>query len=877
MKKLSTYWTGLIAGSALTTLAAAPAFAESIGEVASADSAAEAEVEVAAAEIIVSGTPIKDSLANSLEVQRKAPNIISAITADDAGQFPDQTVAAALARLPGIGVQRDQGQERYVQVRGAPTRWTVVSFDNVNILGAEERIFRFDSVPAALISTVELNKTLLPDMPAEALAGRVNIKTYSAMANPGFHGYLDLGYGFVDLGNGPQEQAAARLSWSNDTFGITLAGSHSQFEQQTDNSEPRYEATTGALRELRNAKYIIEREINSLSGKIEFRPSDAHKITATSLYTEFLDHEQRNQYTFTFTGANRTRTEGNVADARVVGAFEQGEYKTSTFANILHGDHDFGGLRLSWDGAYVETESSIALPIINQTASSVALRPDIRYTTGKYNLPILSITNANGTTGYLDQQAFDGESLTAYMFGSKTKSYTGKIDFDYDWSEDASLAFGAQYDNRKLTDPGQTALLRPDGTTGSFAPRAVAAALGLPWTPGAFVTPSHVSEELDRGYAFNYINNKAMRGQLDALIDAARTANAAGANFAVPENNPALANSVEERIIAGYVANSWTWDRLSLVAGVRVENTKVASSGAASVGGVLTPISLENEFTHIFPSLHFSFDATDELKLRAAFVSGAARPSFADQRATVTINDAAGLTFVSGGNPGLKPERAFGGDASVEWYFAPASLLSVSGFYRQVKDTLFETTVPVGDDRFNFGGVDRSGYDYTTTLNGGDGKLYGVEFAYNQSFDFLPAPFDGLGAQASLTLVDGEFETLATPTAEPRKVAFPGTSKRITNLSVFYEKHGFSARVGYQHRTKWLDDISVDTASDIYWDANERIDLSFRYELVKNFTLYADIINVTNEAGIRFSGSRETPYEVELFGTRYLFGVKANF
>src|SRR3546814_6486139 len=68
------------------------------------------------------------------------------------------------------------------------------------------------------------------------------------------------------------------------------------------------------------------------------------------------------------------------------------------------------------------------------------------------------------------------------------------------------------------------------------------------------------------------------------------------------------------------------------------------------------------------------------------------------------------------------------------------------------------------------------------------------------------------------------------------KVAFPGTSKRITNLSLFYEKYGFSARVGYQHRTDWLDDISVDATQDIFWDATERVDLSVRYELVKNFT-----------------------------------------
>src|SRR3546814_5056115 len=118
-------------------------------------------------------------------------------------------------------------------------------------------------------------------------------------------------------------------------FGITLAGSHMKFEQQTDNSEPRYDAT--GLNNLRNAKYIIEREINSLSGKLEFAPADGHRITATSLYTEFLDHEQRNQYTFSFAGltGTRTATEGSLLAVPVAGAFERSEEQTSELQSLM--------------------------------------------------------------------------------------------------------------------------------------------------------------------------------------------------------------------------------------------------------------------------------------------------------------------------------------------------------------------------------------------------------------------------------------------------------------------------------------------------------------------------------------------------------------
>jgi TonB-dependent receptor len=837
--------------------------------------------------IVVSAQPIRDSLERSLEAQRDAENLVSVMAADTIGRFPDSTAAAALARLPAVAVQRDQGQERYLQVRGAPARWTVVSFDGINVVGAEERIFRFDSVPAAIISSVELNRTLTAEMPAEALAGRANIRTFSALDNPGLKAFADAGLGFVDLGDGPQRQYSGRLSWADDRIGAVLAGSHYFFEQQTDNAEPRYDDV--GVNNLRNAKYVIERETNSLSGKLEFAPADGHRLSLSSLYTEFLDHEYRNQYTFNFAQGTGTRTfdSASLTTVPVSGAFEEGDYENSTHITMLNGRHELGHWNLGWDLAYVETKSVTDLPIINQTASPSArvLRPSVQYSIGRDGLPVVSVfeTVQAGPDSFtfgeprarLNQRAFDTETLSPYMMSNETESYTAKVDLERGWTsfgQDATFKVGLQYDDRTATDPGQKALLRPDGTTGSVSLRVLAAELGMQWTPFEFITGERFDEDMNRGYEANYIDNAGMREQLDALIDAARVANANGANIPVPVSNPALANEVAEQVAAAYASNTWRFDRQSLTAGVRVERTSIETQGIAAAGGVFTPLDLDTTRTFVFPSIHWSFDVSDDVKLRTALVTGAARPTFGDQRATVSINDSAGSESVVGGNPELKPERAQGADASIEWYMGPAAILSANGFYRDVEDVLFDSTAVVGDDRYNFGGIDRSGYQYTTTLNGSDGELYGMELAYYHPWDFLPGALSGLGIQSSITFIEGTFEIPAG-----RDVAFPGTSDRITNIALFYEKYGVTARIGWQHRTEWLDDISGDRNSDLYWDAQERWDLSLRLQMTEQLSVYADVNNLTDELGVRYQGIQSRPYEVEGFGRRYLFGVRATF
>jgi TonB-dependent receptor len=837
-------------------------------------------------EIVVMGSPIRDSLAASLAVQRAATNVVSAIASDTIGRFPDQTAAAALTRLPAVAVQRDQGQERYIQVRGAPQHWTAVSFNGMNVVGAEDRVFRFDSVPAVLIDSVQLNKTLTPDMPAEALAGRVDIHTFSPLDRPGFDAHLDIGYGYVDLAGGAQEQYAARLSHGGETFGVMLAGSHFEFDQEADNSEPAW-STDGILNRLRTAKYQTTRETNSLSAALEWQPSDGHRLSLTSLYTEFLDHELRNQYTFNFAGAasgTRDTQSGSLVAVPVDGMFEEGDYLTSIHHTALHGEHTLGQWSVDWQLASTQTEDEIDLPLISQVATDRGLRPSLDYRVDDPRFPQITLfdTVSAGSGLYgrgaqrtsLDQLAFDSESVLRYGLGSTSDAYAGKFDLGHEWSSfgaQAQLEFGAQYDDRLHENPGNDALIRPDGTVGSMNLRQAASELGQAWTPIDFVTADIWDEDFERGYTSTYIDNPAMRDQYDAIIAAARASNDAGTgNYAVPQNNRALAYEVTESIASGYLMNTWSWDRHSLLIGARIEQVDIESSGALQAGSLVTPVTLQHSYTDVFPSVHWNVDLTDTLKYRLSAVSGAARPGFSDLRASASISDSS--ETVSGGNPALEPETAYGADTSLEWYFTPDGLLAANVFYRDVSDVLFTATTTVGDDRYNTGGVDRSGYEYTTLLNGSDGKLYGAELTYYQPWTFLPGFWRGFGFQGSLSFIDGNFRT-----AEGREQDFPGTSDQVATLSLFYEDHGLSVRLSYQNRSDWIDAVGANAASDLWWESTERWDLSARYQFNNSITVYADGVNLSDELGVRYQGAALRPIEIEGFGRRFMVGVRANF
>ncbi|MCG2840896.1 TonB-dependent receptor [Sandaracinobacter sp. RS1-74] len=305
-----------------------------------------------------------------------------------------------------------------------------------------------------------------------------------------------------------------------------------------------------------------------------------------------------------------------------------------------------------------------------------------------------------------------------------------------------------------------------------------------------------------------------------------------------------------------------------VVAGVRLEHFSLANTGFARSGSVLIPLSSPQSYTDFFPSVNARFDVTDDIVLRLAGQRGIARPSFGEVRVGSSINDTSSPGTIGGGNPELKPEYTWGLDASAEYYIPGGGIIAVSGFYRWVDNVLFQFQEPVGSDFYNSDGVDRSGYIFSSTFNGSNGRLYGVEFNYQQQFSFLPGVLDGFGFQGNVAFLGGKFDT-----ADQKGVPFPGMSDTVVNTSLYYEKFGLSARVSYQWRSDWLDTLGG-LGSGEYRKGYDNLDISLRYAINDRLTLFADLSNLTNAIYMAYEGQRSHPTEVEQIGSRYLFGIR---
>jgi TonB-dependent receptor len=359
--------------------------------------------------------------------------------------------------------------------------------------------------------------------------------------------------------------------------------------------------------------------------------------------------------------------------------------------------------------------------------------------------------------------------------------------------------------------------------------------------------------------------------------------------------------SFSERINAAYIMGSIELGKLTVLGGLRVEDTKTEGVGAlqqltaeerarraAWVGPVTDAETIRRttaeyggrrtasgDYRSVFPGLHFKYSPAPNLVARASYASNIGRPSIGQLIPYTTVND--DTQSVSTSNPSLKPQYANNFDAGIEYYFEPVGMLSAGVFLKEMRDFIFTQTgiiVPSGSDN-GFGG-DYAGYTMTTQRNGGFAKIKGFELAYQQQFTFLPGWMKGFGAYANYTKIRTEGNYGSTTPIATNLVAdfIPETY----NIGISYIKNRLSLRTQYRHRSGYLQAANASQARLRFAGRASFVDLKTAYQLSKRFGLYLDVSNIFEHPDRNwfFNGNR-AGYVAEIFSPLFSFGATARF
>lgn len=817
----------------------------------------EAEVEG----IIVTGA--RAAQAEALQVKRTATVIVDALSADDVGKLPDNNIADALQRLPGVSVTIDQGEGRYVLVRGIDSNLVNVTVNGQVFPGPEggARRVALDTFPADIVSRIEVVKAQTPDLDANAVGGTVNLVTASAFDTPDGFVRGSFRYGYNQLGeteNYAANAGVARLFGADRQFGVVIGASFSQREFESDNYEASgFRAVNGQIlpttRVLRD--YRIVRNRTGLVANFEWRPTDDVQLYLNNTYTRYSDDEQRDSSTIEYalgTLSNQGPGTGSYSQGR--GTVELRDRKvTQTLVNhSLGGVFTRGQATIDLNATFAQADEDTPKRVDWEFRSANGAFPNSFDATGLYlkiNAPLLA-----DATRY----PFRRVRTRTDAVSEETQAYTGSIRWDFA-ERDGYLKAGLRY---VIRDKSWDRTNSDFGAVTGFV-------LADVDRPGAY---DHLGDNYSQGPVIE-------RGQIMAYFEANR------ARFPVDAVST-LANSLvtdfqaEEKVTAGYAMGETDIAGVEITAGLRVEHTKAeySSYDVQRRGGNIVGFPIrtgETDYTHVLPAVLARYDVNQALVLRAAYTSTIGRPNYTDlvPRRDFDAAEVSPGVFQGGyseGNPELKPYESQNLDASVEYYLRPAGILSVGLFHKKIDNPVFGRTI--NNLNVAFEGRQFSRLDVARPENAEEGKLTGVEINYQQQFDFLPELARGFGLSVNATFVDSQTKVFGRTDELP----FFRQSDRLANAALFYERAGFEARLAVTHRSPYLEAV-VSPGFDVYVDTRTQVDFKMSYAIDERFVITADLLNINNSPLRYYSGSDRYVQAEERYGPSASIGLNVAF
>lgn len=819
-------------------------------------------------DIVVTGFRV--SQMKSLQDKKSALNIKDSVTADDVGKLPDQNAAEALQRVTGVSIAIDQGEGRYVSIRGVDPALNNVTIDGQTIGAPEaDRRIALDTIPTELLAKLEVVKAVTPDMDANAIGGAVNLVTPTAFdfaEQRLFTVSADVGY--YDL-NGESPYGAA-LAYSQrlgaeQQFGILLSASYSTRTYRSENFQGGAEWTDEGdflvPDEYVLRDYELERNRTGFIANLDWRPAENRRFYWNSLWNEFQDTEERQAAEMDYRNGDvldQTPTSGTFTEAEGARFVKYRREKQSIFNTALGTELGFGAYTLTASAGYGEAEQDT--PYDNEWAFESADVFPADYDTSRF------FWSVDGGAPFVDAAGyeFDEVSRGRQIVEEELTVLQANLRREFSFGDAPGyIKAGAKFTGRDKTSDAEADVF--DGYDGDLTLDQVRRS-----APGGFFTASGrypFGPRVDYGAAEGvFAADRALfeRSDGDSL-----------------EESLAADFEVTEDVTAFYLMVGATFGRLDVVGGVRYEDTS-ADYGAYDLvfeDGDLDPdapfVRGGKDYDHTLPGLQVRYALRENLLLRAAWTNTIGRPAYESLVPFRIFEiDPDGEVFegtLEQGNPDLEALESMNLDMSLEWYLEPAGLLSVGLFSKDIDNPIYTRVGTLEDVVFE--GRPFSELEISQPQNAPSGELRGVELNYQQQFAALPPPFDGLGLAVNYTYTDGEARVFD----RDGKVPFFLQPEHTGNVALFYEKRGFEARVAWTYRSEYLDEVSADgPEQDVYIDERSQLDVKLSYALSPKWRVYAEFLNLTDEP-LRYLNGNERLAENELYSWNMMAGFEGRF
>ena len=843
--------------------------------------------------VLVTGQ--RGALFSAINRQRSSDTLISVLTSDVIGTLPDENVAESARRIPGLSVQNDQGEGRFVTIRGLDPTLNAVSVNGVRLPApdGDSRAVALDVIDSDVLSAIKVQKTLTPDFDGDGIGGAIDIETLSAFDYDEL--YLRVKaegiYSEISEAWGEKVGVTAADTFMDGRLGIAGNVTYNRRDFGADNFEADGGFVTGGdvgsvfgyPEELEFRDYQIERERTSATLNFDFILNDSTDLYVRTLYNEFSDQEFRSRNEFKLEDAEFLGTEQR--DGRAIAQFGIGDYdaEDDEFGSFFEVDRDIKDR--------LETQKIWSIQTGGETVTGAL--------TWEYGLAYSYAEEAEPNRLDTDFRADteDGEVVTD-LFGSIDAGISDAL-LEVDVTDQlrpfpsggngttTSFLFGAEnfefdeaaLENGVTDDQEWAGFLNLQNDTTVF---------GNPgfWKTGIKVRLREKSRDVEVAVYDGFDGDDLLLSQFAAPIDydlfpidpvpnagqVRSFFNANLASFELNEDDTLIEGAVsdfeaEENIYAAFVMGQTELQNgLTLTGGFRVEATDFSSTAFALDDDAeeTFQVSGRQSFVDFLPSLVARYDAGEKVVLRAGYYRSIARPDFEEVIPAIEINeDLEG----EAGNPDLERQVSDNWDAGIEFYPSRNTAFSASVFHKSINDYIATTVL---ED------VTLAGVTFTeveTPVNLTDASLLGVELSYQTVFDGLPSPFDGLLTIASLTLQEGDAEV------NGRSIPLPNLSENVGSLIIGYDKYGLDLRAAISYQSEYLDDLNEGgDGIDRFEDDYVRIDFTAQYDITEQFEIQFEAQNLFDEPAEYFlNDSRRRLSQFEEYGRTFRFGVRYRY